>query len=128
MTFFWPIWSGTQWNLSSALSKPKRVQSYTQSPTSESLPWSLCNHVLGEMKVMLVGYDVTMAMTGTDPTNRVLGAMGPLLTDLSTTHPIPQPPAATYTSTTAAVPPALRMLGGVETRGVRGRRPPRAGA
>ena len=40
------------------------------------LPWSLCNHVLGEMKVMLVGYDVTMEMTGTDPTNRVLGAVG----------------------------------------------------
>ena len=36
MTFFWPIWPGTRWNLSSALLKPKRVQNYTQSPTSES--------------------------------------------------------------------------------------------
>ena len=36
MTFFWPIWPGTWWNLSSALLKPKRVQNYTQSPTSES--------------------------------------------------------------------------------------------
>ena len=39
------------------------------------LPWSLCNHVLGEMKVTLVGYDVTMEMTGTEPTNRVPGAV-----------------------------------------------------
>ena len=28
------------------------------------LPWSLCNHVPGEMKVMLVEYNVTMEMTG----------------------------------------------------------------
>lgn len=32
------------------------------------LPWFLCNHVPGERKVMLEGYNVTMEMTGTYPT------------------------------------------------------------
>ena len=39
------------------------------------LPWSLCNHVPGEMKVMLVEYNVTMEMTGPDPMSCILGAM-----------------------------------------------------
>lgn len=36
MTLPWMIWPGTRWNLNSALLKPRRVQNYTQSPTSES--------------------------------------------------------------------------------------------
>lgn len=35
-TLLWLIWPGTRWNLNSALLKPRRVQNYTQSPTSES--------------------------------------------------------------------------------------------
>lgn len=55
------------------------------------LPWFLCNHVPGERKVMLEGYNVTMEMTGTYPMNRVLGAMQVTLTRHTVTMEIAGP-------------------------------------